>query len=228
MKRCCSAVVACCVGIACLVPCPAPAGEGDWTILFDGATFTGWEFDVMDGSAPETIWRIEDGIVVAAGKGKSTSVLRTAETFANYELELEWRWPDKPGNSGVLVHCSSPRRMNVWPQSIEVQLATRNAGDFWVIGETIDVPEDRIAKGRDGQPSRRRLNLTDDSENAPGEWNHIRVVVRDATITVHVNGDLVNRGTNCSTTSGAICLQAEGADIQFRNIRLRPLPPDGE
>ena len=40
---------------------------------------------------------------------------------------------------------------------------------------------------------------------------------------VKVNGDLVNHATNCSVTSGAICLQSEGALIHYRNIQLKPL-----
>jgi hypothetical protein len=40
---------------------------------------------------------------------------------------------------------------------------------------------------------------------------------------VKVNGTLVNRATNCNVTQGAICLQSEGAPIEYRNTLLRPL-----
>jgi len=43
------------------------------------------------------------------------------------------------------------------------------------------------------------------------------------TVEVVVNGVLVNRGWNCSASTGAICLQAEKADVQFRDIRLKAL-----
>jgi hypothetical protein len=217
-----------CFAVHTLSSWAAPEGvaAGGWTSLFDGKSFDGWTFDVLDGSKPETIWSVEDGTIMGRGKGKSTSVIRTLKDHANYELELEWRWPGKPGNSGLLVHCGKPRCMNIWPHSVEVQLANRNAGDFWVIGETIEVPEKQIAKGKGGKPSRRRLNLTDDSEKKPGEWNKMRVVVAGKSITVYVNGDLVNKGTNCSVDKGAICLQSERADVQFRNIRLRSVTAD--
>jgi hypothetical protein len=34
----------------------------------------------------------------------------------------------------------------------------------------------------------------------------------------------VNEGTGAEPFSGRICLQSEGAEIHFRNIRLTPLP----
>jgi len=200
--------------------------KSDWVPLFNGKDFEGWTFDVLDDSKPETIWSIKDGTVVVSGKGKSTGVMRTAKDYANYELQFEWRWPDEPGNSGLLLHCGKPRERNVWPHSLEVQLASGTAGDFIIIGKTIDVPKEQHAKFKPGQwMERLRHNLTDDSEKKPGEWNKLRVIVEGGTITVHINGDLVNKGTNCSAERGAICLQSERANVQFRNIRLRPLDP---
>ncbi|MCK4565525.1 MAG: DUF1080 domain-containing protein [Verrucomicrobia bacterium] len=199
------------------------AGFADdgWKPLFDGKGFSGWTFDVRDGSPPETIWKVTDGTIAVSGKGKSAGVLRTEKTYSNYTLEFEWRWMNGKGNSGCLIHCSKPREMSIWPKSIEVQLASDNAGDFWQIGETIEVEEKQIVKNKKGQPSRRRLNLTDDAEKPLGEWNEMRVVVKDATVAVFVNGTLVNKGWKASATEGAICLQAEGANIQFRNIRIK-------
>jgi hypothetical protein len=40
------------------------------------------------------------------------------------------------------------------------------------------------------------------------------------TIALRVNGDLVNYVTDTSASKGAICLQSEGAPIEFRNIKL--------
>ncbi len=205
--------------LACASAPVLPAAE--WQSLFDGKTFAGWTFDVRDDSAPEAIWSTRDGVLVVDGQDKPPGVMRTTDAYENYELELEWRWPARPGNSGVLVHCSTPRRMGVWPQSLEVQLAHENAGDFWMIGETIVVPGAQMPENP--KQERRRLNLTDDSERAAGEWNAMRVVARGNTITVHVNGARVNHATDCSATEGAIALQAEGSDIEFRNIRLRPI-----
>ena len=110
--------------------------------------------------------------------------------------------------------------MNVWPKSIEVQVGHPNAGDFIYIGETIDVPDAQLPADMSGWRVRLRDNLTDDSEKSPGQWNRMHVKVRGDTVTVWVNGDLVNHGTNPSVKSGAICFQAEGANLQYRKMRI--------
>ena len=206
-----------------LLLCSASFGfaADDWKPLFDGKSFSGWSFDTHDKAAPETIWKIEDGTIVVGGKGKPAGVIRTEKSYSDYTLEFEWRWMDGKGNSGCLVHCSTPREINVWPKSIEVQLMAENAGDFWLIGETIEVDEKQIAKDRKGGPSRRRINLTDGSEKPLGEWNQMRIITKGASLEVYVNGVLVNKGSNASATEGAICLQSEKANIQFRNIRIK-------
>lgn len=195
--------------------------EESWKPLFDGKGFTGWTFDVKGDASPEPIWKVVDGTIVVNGKDNPPGVLRTEKSYTDYELEFEWRWPGEPGNSGCLIHVSSPREISIWPKSIEVQLFGGNAGDFWLIGESIDVDEKQIAPDKKGKPSRRRLNLTDGSEKPVGEWNKMHIIAKDSKVEVYVNGDLVNKGWNTSVNEGAICLQAEKADIQFRNIRIK-------
>jgi hypothetical protein len=195
--------------------------EEGWKPLFDGTSFTGWTFEMKDDAAPEAIWTISNGTIVVNGQGNPPGVLRTEKTYTDYELQFDWRFPGKPGNSGCLVHTSTSKEISIWPKSIEVQLMSENAGDFWLIGESIAVPEKQIASSKKGKPSRRRLNLTDGSEKPAGEWNTMRILARDSKIEVYVNDELVNKGWNCSVNAGAICLQAEKADIQFRNILIK-------
>jgi hypothetical protein len=186
--------------------------------LFNGRDLTGWTFDLKGDTAPAETWSVQDGVLTCTGR--PAGVLRTAETYANYELTVEWRWAEegKGGNSGVLIHTSTPRQLDIWPKSLEVQLASGNAGDFWMIGETIQVPAERTPK-----EGRRILNLTDHSERPVGEWNTLRIQCNGAEVTVWINGDKVNEGTACSASKGAICLQSEGAPIQFRRVELKPL-----
>lgn len=202
----------------------ASLAEEGWIDLFNGKDLSGWTFDTLDKAPPGDIWSVKDGMVVVQGKDKPNGVMRTEKSFSNYELEFEWRWPGKGGNSGCLIHCSKPRFMSVWPQSIEVQLMKDNAGDFWQIGETVEVKPEQVAKGKNDKPSRRRINLVDGAEKPMGEWNKMRVVAKDKTIEVYVNGQLVQRGWNASVSEGAICLQSERADVEFRNIRIKPMP----
>ena len=196
------------------------------TPLFNGKDLTGWTHYLWDRQAKKqdtttpmsAVWSVEDGILVC--QGKPTGYIRTVGEYENYKLTLEWRWPKETtrGNNGVLVHTSTPNALGQWPKSIEVQLAKDNAGDFWVIGTTLDVPN--VEERRKG---RRHLNLTDGSEKPAGEWNNMEILCKGDEIIVYVNGDLVNHATNCSETKGAISLQSEGALAYFRNIYLAPL-----
>jgi len=194
-----------------------PAADSDDAVtLFNGKDLSGWSVYAED--APADVWTVADGVLRCTGK--PVGYLRTTkDDYADYVLTLQWRWPgERGGNNGVLVHTSTPNALGVWPKSIEVQLASENAGDFWIIGTELDVKnEDERKKGR------RHLNLTDDSEKPIGQWNDMEITCRGDEIIVKVNGDLVNHAYNCSVTQGAICLQSEGTPIEFRNILLRKL-----
>lgn len=204
----------------------AQAAEKKPIALFNGKDLTGWTHYLWDSAGKKqdtttpmsAVWSVENGELVC--QGRPVGYIRTVKDYANYRLSLEWQWPagGKGGNNGVLVHTSTPNALGPWPKSIEVQLASGNAGDFWVIGTTLEVPD--VEKRREG---RRHLNLTDGSEKPFGEWNKMEIVAKGDEIIVHVNNELVNHATRCSETKGAISLQSEGAPVRFRNIYLTPL-----
>ncbi len=186
--------------------------------LFNGKDLDGWVYDLSgENTKPADVYTVADGVI--KNTGKPSSVLRTAKNYKDYEVQVQWRWPGKGGNSGLLVHCSSPRERNIWPKSLEVQLQSGEAGDFWIIGETIKV-KDPETRTRD----RRTINYTDGSENELGKWNTLIVQCRGNTVKVYVNGTLVNEAWDCSASSGAICLQAEGTPVEYRKVQIRPLP----
>jgi hypothetical protein len=71
--------------------------------------------------------------------------------------------------------------------------------------------------------ARRILNLTDGSEQPPGQWNTMVIECLKDAVKVWVNGDLVNHGTKCTATKGQIALQAEGSEVEFRKLLLTPI-----
>lgn len=205
------------MGIIVLAGAAYSAAQDAGMPLFNGQNLEGWSHVSSKEDTPiAQVWRVEGGVLVCSGT--PAGYLKTAESYENYVLTIDWRW--KPGgtggNSGVLVHCSSPGAIGVWPKSIEVQLAADNAGDFWIIGTELDVPNKE--KRKEG---RRHLNLVDGAEKPVGQWNTMEITCRGSEIQVKVNGRLVNEATNCSETRGYISLQSEGTEVHFRNIRLR-------
>jgi hypothetical protein len=203
--------------------------------LFDGKSLTGWTPDVpardADPNGPPS-FIVRDGKLVSLGKPEGH--LLTDRRYRDYRLEVEYRFAGKPGNCGVLIHASTPRALyKMFPKSIEVQLMSGNAGDFWVIQEDIKVENMEVRRPRRGTEkwggaegdARRVLNLTDGSEKPLGEWNRLVVEARGRSITVWLNGDLVNNGVDASVDQGRIALQAEGAEVEFRTVDIGPLPP---
>jgi hypothetical protein len=203
--------------------------------LFNGKDLAGWKPDVpardADPSGPPS-FIVRDGKLVSLGTPGGH--LLTDGRYRDYRLEVEYRFSGKAGNSGVLIHTSKPRVLyKMFPQSIEVQLMSGNAGDFWCIHEDIKVEDMETRRPRRGNEkwggtdgdARRVLNLTDGSEKPLGEWNSLIVEARGRSITVWLNGDLVNNGFEASVDAGKIALQAEGAEVEFRKVEIGPLSP---
>ena len=199
--------------------------------LFNGKDIGGWYIDVpeMDTNAQaKSPFVVRNGLLVSLASPRGHLI--TNEEFSNYKLEVEYRFSGTPGNCGVLVHASTPRALyKMFPKSLEVQLESGNAGDFWCIAEDIEVPDMEKRRGpksewgtTDGK-KRRILNLTDGSEKALGEWNTMSIECKNNGIKVWVNGQLVNEGTNCTASKGQIALQAEGTEVEFRKVELTRL-----
>lgn len=199
--------------------------------LFNGKDLSGWHVDIPkqdDDPSLVSAFIVRDGLLVSLGEPRGHLI--TDKSYENYRLEVEYRFPGKPGNCGILVHASTPRSLyDMFPKSIEVQMDHLNAGDFWCIQEDIEVPN---MEERRGDPSnwgvsegklRRILNLTDDSEKPLGEWNTMIIECKADQVKVWVNGDLVNHGFNSTASSGQIAIQAEGAEVEFRKVDLERL-----
>jgi len=182
------------------------------TELFNGRDLTGWTA-VAKGTNTTDIWWATNGVIRCAGK--PFGYLRTLQTYRDYQLHVEWRWPAGPGNSGVFLQLNPPDK--VWPYCYEAQLLAGSAGEIRLNGgATLQAINPPTAKSVP-----RRLPS---SEKPAGEWNSYDLVCRGHSITVRVNGVLQNEVTGTSVDSGCIGLQAEGQIVEFRNLTLAPLP----
>lgn len=199
--------------------------------LFNGKDLTGWHADVpeMDtNSHARNPFIVRNGILVSLGTPGGHLI--TDKEFENYRVQVEYRFPSAAGNSGVLVHTSTPRALyKMFPKSIEVQLEHGNAGDFWCIVQDIAVPDMEKRRGPKEQwgttegKQRRIINLTDDSEKPIGEWNTMVIECVKDTIKVWENGDVVNYGYHATAQKGKIALQSEGSEVEFRKLELTPI-----
>ena len=178
--------------------------------LFNGKDLARWQVFVPDKSVGvEALWQVKNGVIHCSGS--PNGYLRTKRAYSNYVLTVEWRWLEQPGNSGVMVHIQKPDA--VWPKSIEAQLKSGDAGDFYVIGGT------DFAEHVDKE-SRRVPKRLESNEKPIGQWNRYVIVCRHDTIQLYINGALQNEATKTTVTQGYIGLQSEGTPIEFRKIAL--------
>ncbi|WP_419191064.1 PVC-type heme-binding CxxCH protein [Saltatorellus ferox] len=189
---------------------------GEEIVLFDGTNMDAWTFHLTDDSKGfDDVWSVENGVLQCGGS--PAGYLRTRETFTNYRLTLEWRFePTRgAGNSGVLLRQIGPDK--VWPRSIEAQLQSGSAGDFWNIDEFPMQANPRRTEGRHTTRS------APSSEKPLGEWNRYDILVDGPRVELRVNGVLQNAADWCAEVAGHLCLQSEGSYIEFRDVKLRPI-----
>jgi hypothetical protein len=199
--------------------------------LFNGKDLSGWKAVAKDAKldAKEAWSVLADGTLRCTGK--PTGYLITEKDYENYTLRFRWKYTPtelKRPNSGVLIHCQPGEAF--WPHSYEAQLAKGNAGDLWFQYDdqkklpTVEVPEEqRDAANKEGRRII-RIKSEADYEKAVGEWNDYEIICQGGEIKILVNGKLANHAKNASLKRGKIALQAEGAEIHFREMTIQQLP----
>ncbi len=199
-----------------------------WVDLFNGKDLTGW----TNVNTDEDTWYVEDGLLKC--KGMPIGVMRSDRQYENFLLHIEWRHMEAGGNSGVFAWSEGqvPEGKNL-PKGMEIQMLELD----WVNQHVRDGVKPPIAYvhgelfGANGlettpdNPRGRRSKSLENRCKPKGEWNVYDVVAVDGVIKLSVNGKFVNGVSNSSVKKGYLCLESEGKEIHFRNIKLLELPP---
>jgi hypothetical protein len=196
--------------------------------LFNGKDLSGW---VNVNTNPET-WSVKDGLLICSGN--PIGVMRTEKQYENFVLHIEWMHKEPGGNSGVFVWSDAkPDPSSRLPNGVEVQMLELDwvklnkregfdppiayvHGELFGVGGVKTVPDNPR-----GERSKSIENLC----KPRGEWNTYTVVCVDGVIKLAVNGKFVNGVSKSTQKKGYICLESEGAEIHFRNIKIMELPP---
>lgn len=202
-----------CVGAA---GCAAAPRAEPFRSIFDGQTLGGW---VQRGG--KAVYFVEEGCIVGETRpNQPNSFLCTEETFADFELELEFK-VDPRLNSGVQIRSESrPEYRSGVVHGYQVEID----------------PSPRAWTGGIYDESRRGW-LVDLKENAPGreafrqgEWNRFRIVAKGEVMRVYLNGVPTAELHDGMTREGFIGLQVHGVganaepmQVRWRNLRLRRL-----
>jgi len=189
------------------VPQPATGGLGP----LDAVT--------APAAALDAVWQPRaDGTIGVSGK--PSGFVATRATYTDYRLHVEWRWPAKPGNGGVLLHVASGPKDGVWPLSLQVQTKHGAVGDLLpMAGATF---HEGLTTAPGAYPAI-KAHAAADSERPAGEWNSMDVLVRGGCIDVTINGVSQNAVTIAQPATGRIGFQLEGTPYELRNLRVERL-----
>lgn len=187
--------------------------------LFNGKDLAGWDFVVDKNAVPaEQVFSVRDGLIRISGN--PFGYMYTKAEYGNFKLQVEWRWPGGvASNSGIFLLIESLE--NPFPNAIECQLHAGDAGDFVLLNGS-DLAEYQKPSGQARPAFPVVKKWKESTEKAAGEWNEATIYVKEGVITVYINGELQNIGTN-RVKQGHIALQSEGKAVEFRSVVLTPL-----
>jgi Domain of Unknown Function (DUF1080) len=187
---------------------------------------------------PDT-WTWNDG--TAHCTGQPVGVIRTKKPFTNFELVAEWRHRQPAGNSGIFVWTSDEALAGLKPGTlprggIEVQVldtayakqyeeSTGKKADWFTShGDVFPVGTAKMKPFPPTSPSGERSFPKKNLVKDVGEWNHYYVRAINGEVRLWVNGEEVSGGNECDPRTGYLCLESEGAPVEFKNLRIRELP----
>jgi hypothetical protein len=196
--------------------------------LFNGRDLTGW----VNVNTAEDTWTVRDGLLICSGH--PIGVMRTVKQYENFVLHIEWMHMEPGGNSGVFAWSNAqPDPTSRLPNGVEIQMLELEWPNLhkvngvtppvaYVHGELFGVGG---VKTTPDNPRGERSMSIENRCKGKGEWNTYDVVAVDGVIKLSVNGKVVNGISHATQKKGYLCLESEGAEIHFRNIRIMELPP---
>ena len=160
--------------------------------------------------------------------------MRTVKMYENFILHVEWKHMESGGNSGIFAWSDAIPFGNRLPKGLEIQMLELD----WVKLRTKEgKPGPPIAyvhgelfgaggmKVTPDNPRGKRSKSLENRCKGRGEWNVYDVVCVDGVAKLSVNGKFVNGICDSQYKKGYLCLEAEGAEIHFRNLKIMELPP---
>lgn len=164
--------------------------------LFNGNDFSGWRFGTESPFkvSPKN-WSVGDGVIHLHGGGSPH--LASQWPFDDFEMRFQWKALKNGYNSGFYVRSGRKIGAN------QISLAQKAAGNLMT-----------GVKGGKAVP---------ELQKAPGEWNEWKALAVGDKLSFWCNDQLAWQVIGFKPASGYVGLQAEGAAIDFKNLRVREI-----
>jgi hypothetical protein len=228
-----------------LLVCGAPnalAAEPNLPKATIDGTGLGWTEltgdDFVKVNCDDDTWTWDGG--TAKCTGKPVGVTRSEKKYTNFEMVAEWKHLESGGNSGIFLWSTEEALTGLKPNAlpkvgIEVQILDhgfkekyekggQKANWFTTNGDVFPVEGSKMTPFPPVAPDKRRSFPRKELSKGVGEWNHYYIRAINGEVRLWVNGEEVSGGTNCEPRTGYLCLESEGAPIEFKNLRIRELP----
>ena len=223
-------------------PSATAGGKGDgFKDVFNGKDMAGFKYILQVGSKKVTVkkgdkdivknepilekgddplkaskptWRVEKGVIICSGS--PNGYFYTDKSYKNMEVRYDWMYKRPAnlkddekftGNSGFLAHIQGEQK--IWPKCVEVQGQNREHGKLFFLG----------VKGEKATFDAAALKK---ARKPVGEWNTTEMTFQDGNITAKVNGTVIATGKG-PDVEGPFGFQSEGAEIHFKNIKVKEL-----
>jgi len=186
---------------------------------------------------PET-FKWKDGVIYCTGQ--PVGVIRSAKPYTNFELVVQWTHRKSGGNSGVFLWAPeknlSGLKRGQLAQGIEVQVLDHGYAEqyeksqgkkpdwFTTNGDVFPCAGSKMKPFAPSAPNSERSFPRKNLSKGINEWNHYYIRAINGEVRLWVNGEEVSGGTNCDPRTGFLCLESEGAPVEFKELRLRELP----
>jgi hypothetical protein len=167
-----------------------------WISLFDGQTLFGWK------AHSKADWQVKDGAILVTGGERG--LLCTTVGFDSYVLKCDFR-AAKGTNSGLFLRTAPVVGMNdITTKCYELNIAPPD--NPFPTGSYVGRLKGKAVPERDGQ------------------WQSFEATLDGAKSTIKLNGETVLEYTDPAPSGrGLIGLQLNSGQVEFKNIKLKPL-----
>lgn len=232
-----------CLGLAMAVPLAKADDPEPRPKAFIDGQGPGWKEltlnDFKNVNCYDSTWKFEDGVFKCTGD--PVGVIQSTKRYKNLELVVEWKHLTSGGNSGVFLWASDEALTGLKPNQlppggIEVQVLDHGFAERWeketgkksdwftTNGDVFPVGKSDMKPFEPSAPGGKRSFPRKELSRGHGEWNHYYVRAINGEVRLWVNGEEVSGGTECTPSEGWLCLESEGAPVEFRGLRIRELP----